>query len=70
MHKAIPIPNPKPSARKASRLVWIKRRARRLMRFFRADRATAVAEATVDWYRFNGKPLPKHMDRLCEEGQA
>ena len=57
-------------ANKATRLSWIKRRARRLMRFFRADRATAVAEATLDWYRFNGKPLPSHMAHLMEETRA
>ena len=57
-------------ADKATRLTWIKRRARRVMRFFRADRATAVAEATLDWYRFNGKPLPVHMAHLMEESRA
>lgn len=44
-------------AHKALRFTWIKRRARRLQRAFRADRSTAVAEATMDWYRFHGKPL-------------
>lgn len=52
---------------KPRRLAWIKRRARRLMRFFRTDRATAVAEATIDWYRFNGKPLPSEMANLIQE---
>lgn len=45
-------------AYRALRLSWIRRRARRLQRGFCADRATAVAEATVDWYRFKGCALP------------
>lgn len=50
---------------KALRLAWIKRRARRLQRFFCTDRATAVAQAMADWYRFNGQPLPH---KACEVG--
>lgn len=42
----------------ASMAAWIKRRARVLQRAYSADRATAVLEATLDWYRFNGKALP------------
>ena len=47
--------------------VWIKRRARRLQRFFQVDISTAVAEATLDWYRFMGQPLPQKMNPLTDE---
>ena len=50
---------------KVLRLTWIKRRARRLQRFFRTDRATAVDQATVDWYRFNGQPLPQKSSEVA-----
>lgn len=55
------------TAYKALRLVWIKRRARVLQRAFSADRATAVLEATQDWYRFNGKSLPNRAIRRVQE---
>lgn len=55
------------AAYKALRLVWIKRRARVLQRAFSADRATAVLEATQDWYRFNGKALPNRSIRCVQE---
>lgn len=52
---------------KALRLSWIRRRARRLQRGFCADRATALAEATLDWYRFKGKALPNRVARRLQE---
>ncbi|WEE79601.1 hypothetical protein LZ683_09675 [Comamonas testosteroni] len=55
------------AAYKALRLVWIKRRARVLQRAYSADRATAVLEATQDWYRFNGKALPNRVIRRVQE---
>lgn len=51
MHKQVPS--------KASRLAWIKRRARGFCLMFGCDLRTAVAEATYDWFRFNGKPLQR-----------
>ncbi len=44
---------------KALRLAWIKRRARCFCRMFGCDLRTAVAEATYDWFRFNGKQLQR-----------
>ena len=55
------------AAYKALRLAWIKRRARMLQRAFRTDSATADLEATVDWYRFNGKSLPNRVARRVQE---
>jgi hypothetical protein len=37
-----------------SRLTWIKRRARRLMRFYKVDRRIAVQDAWLDWIAFVG----------------
>ena len=58
------------AAYKALRLTWIKRRARMLQRAFSADRATAVLEATQDWYRFNGKSLPNRAIRRLQEQEV
>lgn len=58
------------AAYKALRLTWIKRRARMLQRAFCADLATAQLEATVDWYRFNGKALPNGVARRVQEQEA
>lgn len=58
------------AAYKALRLTWIKRRARQLQRAFSADLATAQLEATVDWYRFNGKALPNRVARRIQEQEA
>lgn len=41
-------------------LSWIKRRARRLQRFFHCSRRIAVAEAISDYHLFNGM----HRERL------
>lgn len=41
-------------------LSWVKRRARRLQRFFKVDRAIAVAEALDDYYLFTRM----HRDRM------
>lgn len=38
---------------KAPHAAWIRRRARRIQQAFHTDRATAVAEATQHWARFN-----------------
>ena len=57
-------------AYKTLRLAWIKRRARMLQRAFSADLATAQLEATVDWYRFNGKALPNRVARRVQEQEA
>ena len=62
MHKVVSI-----AAYKALRLSWIKRRARMLQRAISADLATAQLEATVDWYRFNGKSLPNRGARRVQE---
>lgn len=58
------------AAYKALRLAWIKRRARMLQRAFSADLTTAQLEATVDWYRFNGKALPHRVARQAQEQEA
>ena len=58
------------AAYKALRLAWIKRRARMLQRAFSADLATAELEATVDWYRFNGKALPNRVIRRVQDQEA
>lgn len=58
------------AAYKALRLAWIKRRARMLQRAFSADLATAQLEATVDWYRFNGKALPHGVVRRIQEREV
>lgn len=62
MHKVVSLP-----AYKALRLSWIRRRARRLQRSFCAERAVAVAEATLDWYRFKGRALPNRIARRVQE---
>ena len=58
------------AAYKALRLAWIKRRARMLQRAFSADLTTAQLEATVDWYRFNGKALPNRVIRRVQDQEA
>lgn len=58
------------AAYKALRLAWIKRRARMLQRAFSADLPTAQLEATVDWYRFNGKTLPNRVTRRVQAQEA
>lgn len=58
------------AAYKALRLAWIRRRARQLQRAFSADMVTAQLEATVDWYRFNGKALPNRVARRVQEQEA
>ena len=65
MHKVVSM-----AAYKALRLSWIKRRARMLQRAFSADLVTAQLEATVDWYRFNGKTLPNRVARRVQEQEA
>jgi len=39
-----------------SRLGWIKRRARRLQRFYRVTRRLAIAAAREDYLAFHGRP--------------
>lgn len=41
-------------------LSWVKRRARRLQRFFKVDRAIAIAEALDDYHLFTRM----HRERL------
>ena len=56
MHKQVPS--------KALRLAWIKRRARRIQRFFVNDQVSlrvAIEHATIDWFRLQGKPLQRDM---------
>ena len=65
MNKVVSMP-----AYKALRLSWIKRRARNLQRAFSADRGTALAEATMDWYRFSGTTLPNRVARRVQEALA
>lgn len=38
----------------APRLLWIKRRARRLQRFYQVPRRMAIFDAWIDWINFNG----------------
>lgn len=38
------------------RLTWIKRRARRLMRFYGVNRRFAIADAALDYSYFVGPP--------------
>ena len=40
-----------------SRLGWIKRRARRLERFYRISRKLAVYDARLDYLAFLGRPV-------------
>lgn len=37
------------------RLVWIKRRARRLQNYYRIDRRLAIYDAWIDWIAFSGE---------------
>jgi hypothetical protein len=37
-----------------TRLGWIKRRARRLQRFYKISRKLAVYDARLDYFMFNG----------------
>lgn len=49
---------------KSLRLSWIKRRARRIQRFFINDNVSlrvAIEYATVDWFRLQGRPLQREM---------
>ncbi len=39
---------------KTSRLAWIKRRARRLERFYGISRKFAIYDAWLDWINFSG----------------
>jgi hypothetical protein len=41
---------------KTSRLGWIKRRARRLERFYGVDRKLAIYDARLDYLLFQGRP--------------
>lgn len=43
-----------PSAYQRPRLTWIKRRARRLMRFYQVPRRLAIHDAAVDYSHFVG----------------
>jgi hypothetical protein len=38
----------------ASRLYWIKRRARRLQAFYKVSRRVAIYDAWQDWIAFSG----------------
>ena len=40
------------------RLTWIKKRARRLMRFYGVDRRFAIADAAADYSYFVGPTRP------------
>lgn len=40
------------------RLVWIKRRARRLMKFYRVSRRLAISDAAEDYGHFIGSRRP------------
>jgi hypothetical protein len=41
---------------KATRLGWIKRRARRLERFYGVERKLAIYDARLDYLLFQGRP--------------
>lgn len=44
----------KSSMKPASKLGWIKRRARRIQRFYNVSRKLAVYDARMDWLAFVG----------------
>lgn len=46
---------------------WVRRRARRLMAFYKIDRALAVFDANLDWIGLHGPRLhmtPDHLTTL------